>query len=306
MYGGAAGALIFYKVVCMSPVFFLETTPWLWVVVAVCLGLIIGSFLNVVIHRLPIMLEREWREHCAELSGGGTAAAGESYNLVVPRSRCPHCGHLIRALDNIPLLSYLLLRGRCRNCGARISPRYPIIELISGLLSGWLAWHFGFTWAGGGALLLTWGLLGLAAIDLDKQLLPDKITLPLLWLGLLFNLGHTFTDLRSAVIGAVAGYLSLWCVYHAFRLLTGKQGMGYGDFKLFALLGAWLGWQSLPLIILIAAASGAIVGIGLILSRRAQRGNPIPFGPYLAVAGWIALLWGPQLTRAYFKFMGGA
>ena len=289
----------------MGLIEFFQATLWVWVAVAVCLGLIIGSFLNVVIHRLPIMLEREWREHCAELSGT-PAAAGEPYNLVVPRSRCPHCGHLIQALDNIPLLSFLLLRGRCRNCAARISPRYPIVELISGLLCGWLAWHFGFTWAAGGALLLTWALLALAVIDLDTQLLPDRITLPVLWLGLIFNLGHTFADLRSAVIGALAGYLSLWCVYQIFKLITGKEGMGHGDFKLYALLGAWLGWQRLPLIILIAAASGAIVGIGLIATRRSQRGKPIPFGPYLTVAGWIALVWGPEITRAYFSLWGVA
>ncbi|MDE2460965.1 MAG: prepilin peptidase, partial [Gammaproteobacteria bacterium] len=258
-----------------------------------------------VIHRLPIMLEHEWREHCAELNGT-TVAAGEPYNLVVPRSRCPHCSHLIHAFDNIPVVSYLVLRGRCRYCAARISPRYPIVELISGGLCGWLAWHFGFTWAAGGALLLTWALLALAAIDLDKQLLPDKITLPMLWLGLLFNLGHVFTDLRSAVIGAVAGYLSLWCVYQVFKLTTGKEGMGFGDFKLFALLGAWLGWQCLPLIILIAAASGAIIGTALIVTRRSQRGAPIPFGPYLVIAGWIALVWGTPITRAYFSLWGVA
>jgi len=284
---------------------FLESNLLAWVATVACLGLIVGSFLNVVIHRLPIMLEREWQSHCADLKGGQTPAT-EPYNLVVPRSRCPHCGHAIGAFENIPVLSYLLLRGRCRACKARISIRYLLIEIISGILSGWLAWHFGFGWPALGALLLTWALLALAAIDLDKQLLPDMITLPILWLGLLFNLGHTFTDIRSALIGAVAGYLSLWCVYHGFRLLTRKEGMGYGDFKLFALLGAWLGWQSLPLIILMASASGALVGIGLILSRRVQRGIPIPFGPYLAVAGWIALLWGPQLTHAYFILMGGA
>ena len=288
----------------MYLVSFLETTPPAFVVVAACLGLIVGSFLNVVIHRLPVMLEREWQAHCAELQGA-TPAAAEPYNLVVPRSRCPHCGHLIGALENIPVVSFLLLRGRCRACAGRISPRYLVIEILSGTLSGWLAWHFGFGWPALGALLLTWALLALAAIDLEKQLLPDTLTLPILWLGLLFNLGHTFTDPRSALIGAAAGYVSLWCVYHAFRLLTGKEGMGYGDFKLYALLGAWLGWQRLPLIILIAAATGALVGIGLILSRRLQRGIPIPFGPYLAVAGWIALLWGNELTRAYLHLMGG-
>ncbi len=289
----------------MLLVAFLESNLTAWVATVTCLGLIVGSFLNVVIHRLPIMLEREWQSHCAELHGGQTPAS-EPYNLVFPRSCCPHCGHAIGALENIPLLSYLLLRGRCRGCQARISIRYPLIEFIAAILSGWVAWHFGFGWPALGALLLTWALLALAAIDLDKQLLPDKITLPFLWLGLLFNLGHVFTDVRSALIGALAGYLSLWCVYHGFRLLTRKEGMGYGDFKLFALLGAWLGWQSLPLIILLASATGALIGLGLILSRRIQRGIPIPFGPYLAVAGWIALLWGPRLTHAYFSLMGGA
>jgi leader peptidase (prepilin peptidase) / N-methyltransferase len=284
---------------------FLEATPLAFILVVCCLGLIVGSFLNVVIHRLPVMLEREWQSHCAELSGAEPAAS-EPYNLVVPRSRCPHCGHAISAFENIPILSYLLLGGRCSTCKVRISPRYLTIEVVSGVLSAWLAWHFGFGWQVLGALLLTWGLLALAVIDLEKQLLPDKITLPILWLGLLFNLGHTFTDVHSALIGAVAGYLSLWCVYHGFKLLTGKEGMGYGDFKLFALLGAWLGWQSLPLIILIASATGALIGIALILTRRAQRGIPIPFGPYLAVAGWIALLWGPQLIHAYLGLMSGA
>ncbi|MGH8278128.1 MAG: prepilin peptidase [Gammaproteobacteria bacterium] len=289
----------------MSLLILLETTRWAWVVVAVFLGLVIGSFLNVVIHRLPIMLEREWAgQRTAET--GGTVEAAERYNLVVPRSRCPHCGHLIHGYDNIPILSWLLLRGRCRACHASISIRYPVVELISAVLAGFLAWHFGFTWAAGGALILTWALLALAAIDLDTQLLPDRITLPVLWLGLLFSLGHAFTDPKSAIIGAVAGYLSLWCVYQAFKLLTGKEGMGYGDFKLYALLGAWLGWQNLPVIILIAAGTGAVVGIALIVSRRTQRGSPLPFGPYLAVAGWIALVWGRDIASAYLRFMGGA
>lgn len=288
----------------MYLVYFLEANPLVFSLAAAGLGLIVGSFLNVVIHRLPIMMDREWQAHCAELSGA-EATAFEPYNLVVPRSRCPQCSHPISALENIPVLSYLLLRGRCRQCGTHISVRYPLIELLCGLLSGALAWHFGFDWQALGALLLSWTLVALAAIDLDKQLLPDKITLPVLWLGLLFNLGHIFTDPRSAVIGAIAGYLSLWCVYQGFRLLTGKEGMGYGDFKLYALLGAWLGWQRLPLIILIAAASGAVVGLALLISRRLERDHPIPFGPYLAVAGWIGLVWGPALTRAYLGLLGG-
>lgn len=287
----------------MPIVLFLESSTASFIVVATLSGLIVGSFLNVVIHRLPIMLEREWRSQCAELNGDPIPVT-EPYNLVVPRSRCPHCGHAITALENIPLLSYLVLRGRCRACRAGISLRYPLIELTTGVLSAWVAWHFGFGWAALGALLLTWTLVPLTVIDLEHQLLPDKLTLPLLWLGLVFNLGAGFTDIYSAVIGAVAGYLGLWCVFHGFRLLTGKEGMGYGDFKLLAALGAWLGWQMLPAIIMLAAATGAMVGIVLILSRRLQQGVPIPFGPFLAAAGWIALLWGHQLTDAYLGLAG--
>ncbi|HEX5339924.1 MAG TPA: A24 family peptidase [Gammaproteobacteria bacterium] len=287
----------------MSIVLLIESSPVLFIVLSGLLGLVIGSFLNVVIYRLPLMLEREWRTQCAELNDMPPPEA-ERYNLIVPRSRCPHCGHAITALENIPLLSYLGLRGRCHSCHARISLRYPLIELATGALSAWVAWHFGFGWTALGALLLTWVLLSLTAIDFDQQLLPDKLTLPLLWLGLAFNLGHVFTDLSSAVIGALAGYLSLWCVFHAFKWVTGKEGMGYGDFKLFAALGAWLGWQMLPAIILLAAATGAVVGIALILSRRLRQGVPMPFGPFLAAAGWIALLWGHPLTDAYLGLAG--
>ena len=282
----------------MSVTLFLQTDPLALIVTSVVLGLVVGSFLNVVVHRLPIILEREWRAQAAELSGEAPVPA-EKYNLFLPRSRCPHCGHGITALENIPLLSYLLLRGRCRACGAPISPRYFAVELLSGSLSGALAWHFGYGGPLLGALVLSWGLLALAAIDLEKQLLPDRLTLPLLWTGLLFNTAHTYTDLRSAVIGAAAGYLSLWCVYHVFRGLTGKEGMGYGDFKLFALIGAWLGWQTLPVVILLAATVGALVGVSLLLSKRLAQGTPMPFGPYLAAAGWIALLWGRPLMTAY-------
>ncbi|MGH8372652.1 MAG: prepilin peptidase [Gammaproteobacteria bacterium] len=287
----------------MSILLLIETSPVVFIILVALLGLVIGSFLNVVIHRLPRMLEQEWRAKCAELNNAPIPTT-EPYNLVVPRSCCPHCGHAITALENIPLLSYLALRGRCSSCQARISPRYPLIELTTGLLSAWVAWHFGFGWTALGALLLTWVLLPLTAIDIEHQLLPDKLTLPLLWLGLTFNLGHGFTDIESAVIGALAGYLSLWCVFHGFRLLTGKEGMGYGDFKLLAALGAWLGWQMLPAVILLAAATGAVVGITLILSRRLQQGVPMPFGPFLAAAGWIALLWGHQLTDAYLGLAG--
>ncbi|HWP94802.1 MAG TPA: A24 family peptidase [Gammaproteobacteria bacterium] len=262
------------------------------------LGLAIGSFLNVVILRLPVMMEREWRRQCAE-SEGRAAPPEEPFNLITPPSRCPACGTRIRPLDNLPLVSWLLLRGRCRACGATISVRYPLIELLTGLCSAGVAWHFGFGWALAGALLLTWVLIALTVIDLDHQLLPDALTLPFLWVGLLFSLGHVFTDPRSAILGAVSGYLSLWTVYQVFRLATGKEGMGFGDFKLLAMLGAWLGWQALPLVILLSSLVGAAVGIALIVTRRGKRDTPIPFGPYLAAAGWIALLWRDVLIGAW-------
>jgi leader peptidase (prepilin peptidase)/N-methyltransferase len=271
-------------------------------VLCAILGLVVGSFLNVVIHRLPRMMEREWRAHCAELAGGA-AEPPERYNLLVPRSACPHCGHAIGALENIPVISYLVLRGRCKGCGAPISLRYPVVELASGLLSGFAAWHFGFGAAAGAALLFVWALLALTFIDFDTQLLPDDITLPLLWCGLLFNLSATLTDLRSAVVGAVAGYLALWAVYWLFKLVTGKEGMGYGDFKLLAAIGAWLGWQMLPLVILLSSLVGAVVGIVLIVAARHGRNIPIPFGPYLAGGALIALFWGQPLTQSYLRMI---
>lgn len=286
----------------MSIVLLLETSPLAFTLSCLALGLLIGSFLNVVIHRLPIMLDREWQAESVRF--GGSAPPGERYDLVEPRSRCPHCGHAITALENVPILSYLLLRGRCSACRARISPRYALVEAISGLLCAWAAWHFGFGWAALGAMCLTWGLIALSGIDLEHQLLPDKLTLPLLWLGLVFNMGDVFTDPRSAVIGAVAGYLSLWSVYHLFRLATGKEGMGYGDFKLLALLGAWLGWRELPVIILMAAGVGAVVGLLMLSTKLLKQGKPMPFGPFLAAAGWIALYWGQGLTDAYLGFTG--
>lgn len=263
------------------------------------LGLCVGSFLNVVIHRLPQMMEREWRAQCAELRGE-EIPAGEALSLARPRSRCPACGHPITALENIPLISYLLiLKGKCSGCGTRISARYPLIEAVTGLLSAYAAWHFGPTLQAAGALALLWALIALSAIDLDTQLLPDSITLPLLWLGLVFNLWSTYTDLPTAVIGAMAGYLALWSVFWLFKLATGKEGMGYGDFKLLAALGAWLGWQMLPAIVLLSSVVGAVVGIILIVAARHGRNVPIPFGPYLAAAGIIALFWGKQITAAY-------
>ena len=261
-------------------------------------GLMVGSFLNVVIHRLPIMMERDWAAQCAELRNE-TPPVFDTLSLARPRSRCPHCGHPITALENIPVISWLLLRGRCKGCCGPISFRYPLIEALTGLLFAFAAWHFGFTAAGFGAMALIAALVALTGIDFDTQLLPDDITLPLLWLGLALNAFNVYTDLKSAVIGAMAGYLSLWCVYWSFKLATGKEGMGYGDFKLLAALGAWLGWQMLPLTILLSSFVGAVVGIALMVFARHGRNVPIPFGPYLAVAGAIALVWGRPLSRAY-------
>lgn len=276
-------------------------SPPLLIAVAVLAGLLIGSFLNVVIYRLPVMLERDWRHQCAELTGNPIEGEQERFNLVVPRSRCPHCRHPIGALENIPLFSWLIQKGRCRHCSAPISMRYPAIELLTGVLSGVVAWHFGPSLALPFALLLTWGLIALSFIDIDHQLLPDNITMPLLWLGLLLNLQGIYIDTQTAIIGATAGYLSLWSVYHLFKLLTGKEGMGYGDFKLLALFGAWFGWQLLPLIILLSSVVGAVVGITLVVLHGRDRNIPIPFGPYLAAAGWLAMIWGDPLIEAYLQ-----
>ena len=266
------------------------------------LGLLVGSFLNVVIHRLPKMMDYDWRSQCAELRGE-EAPQGERLSLSMPRSRCPSCGHAITALENIPIISWLALRGKCSACHAPISPRYPIVEALTSLFSALAAVHFGFGWAAAGALLLIWSLIALTFIDYDTQLLPDSITLPLLWLGLLFNLFGVYTDLQSAVIGAMAGYLSLWSVYWGFKLVTGKEGMGYGDFKLLAALGAWLGWEILPLTILLSSLVGAVFGITLIVLTRRGRNVPIPFGPYLATAGLIAFFWGKALTQIYLRLI---
>ena len=268
--------------------------PWLCLI----LGLAVGSFLNVVIHRLPAMMERDWQAQCAEMRGE-PAPAGEPLGLARPRSRCPACGHPIGALENIPLLSYTLLRGRCSACAAPIGVRYPVVETLAGVAAFYCAWRFGFGLAAAGAMLFTWALIAGGAIDLDTQLLPDAITLPLLWAGLLVNLPGTFTDLRSAVIGPAAGYLFLWSVYWLFRFATGKEGMGFGDFKLLAAIGAWTGWQTLPLVVLLSSLIGAAVGITLIALARQGRSVPIPFGPYLAAAGVVGLFWGPQMTRYY-------
>lgn len=286
----------------------LRTSPSFLLTAAGLFGLAVGSFLNVVIYRLPIMMEREWRQQCAELESGGTATAAQeeqqTFNLNQPRSRCPHCGHAISAWENIPVISYLLLKGRCAGCGAGISPRYPIIELITALMTMVVAWHFGATWQTLAAVFLTWALIALTMIDFDHQLLPDSITLPFLWVGLALSLFQVYTDSHSAIIGALAGYLSLWSVYWLFKKLTGKEGMGFGDFKLLAMLGAWMGWQLLPAIILLSSVVGAVVGISLILLKGRDKNIPIPFGPYLAAAGWIAMLWGQDLTGYYLRLSG--
>lgn len=279
-----------------------HSLPWLYFSLVFLFSLMIGSFLNVVIHRLPIMLEREWQgEYRSYFAPDEEATVPERYNLMVPRSACPHCGHTITALENIPLLSWLWLKGRCRDCQAPISARYPLVELLTALLSVAVAMVITPGWGTLAALLLTWVLVALTFIDLDKMLLPDQLTLPLLWGGLLFNLAGGFVPLADAVIGAMAGYLVLWSLYWAFKLLTGKEGMGYGDFKLLAALGAWLGWQALPIILLLSSLVGAVIGISLIALRKHHQGKPIPFGPYLAIAGWIALLWGDTITRWYLS-----
>lgn len=283
-----------------------RAVPWFFVATAIVIGLMVGSFLNVVIHRLPIMLERDWKAQCLEYLGDKIvvkspepATGGVKYNLIVPRSSCPSCGHRITAIQNIPVVSYLFLGGKCSACKARISIRYPIVELATGLLTGFLAWRFGVTWTAAFAIVYLWALVALTFIDADTTLLPDDITLPLLWLGLLVNIGGVFTDIGSATLGAVGGYLILWSVYWAFKLLTGKEGMGYGDFKLLAAIGAWLGWQLLPLVILLSAAVGTVVGIAGIVLKGKDKGAKLPFGPYLAAAGFIALVWG-QLLNAWY------
>jgi leader peptidase (prepilin peptidase) / N-methyltransferase len=270
-------------------------------IVAGILGLLIGSFLNVVIHRMPKMMQRESDNYVAQESGRPLPHM-ERYDLVLPRSACPHCGHQITALENIPVLSYLALGGKCSQCKAPISIRYPLVEALTGALSAFMIWHFGSGAAGMASLVFLWLLIAMTFIDADTKLLPDDLTLPLLWLGLLINLNGAFVPLREAVIGAAAGYLSLWSVYWLFKLATGKEGMGYGDFKLLAALGAWMGWTMLPLIILLSSIVGAVVGICLIAFTRRGRDNPIPFGPYLAAAGLIALIWGKMLVQSYLGF----
>jgi leader peptidase (prepilin peptidase) / N-methyltransferase len=278
----------------------LQQSPAFLITLSAVLGLMVGSFLNVAIYRLPKIMERQWRTECAELAGAGVPPA-EPFNLLVPRSTCPSCGRKITALENIPVASYIALGGRCAGCRAPISPRYPLVEILAGAFAGYIAWRYGVGMAMVGALIFAWAMITLTFIDLDTFFLPDSITLPLLWVGLLLNLGGVFTDIRSAVIGAAAGYLALWSVFWAFKLITGKEGMGYGDFKLLAAIGAWLGWKMLPLVILLSSFIGAAVGVGLIVLARRGRNVPIPFGPYLAAAGLVGMFWGEQLTRQYLS-----
>nr|WP_323815383.1 A24 family peptidase [Cellvibrio sp. NN19] len=287
----------------------LQAYPLLGLACTLVLGLLVGSFLNVVIYRIPKMMERDWQNQCREFIASDSNLATlpeddkqqEPFNLMIPASTCPHCGHKIRAWENIPVISYLLLKGKCSSCKSGISARYPIIELATGLLSVAVIYYVGINWNGLAALAFTWSLIALTMIDIDTYLLPDDITLPLLWLGLIVNSLDGFTDLPSAVWGAIAGYLSLWSVYKLFKLLTGKEGMGYGDFKLLAALGAWMGWQMLPQIILLSSLVGAVIGISMIVIRGRDKNIPIPFGPYLAIAGWIAFVWGDTINQSYLK-----
>jgi len=283
----------------MELFYLLEQNPAFFTGTLFVLGLMVGSFLNVAIYRLPVMMERDWQAQYQEYLGESPAEEAP-LNLAQPASRCPHCNHKIRFYENIPVLSYLWLRGKCSSCQAAISIRYPSIELLTGILSAVIAWHFGFGPQAGAALLLTWALIALSMIDVDHQLLPDSITLPAL------SLFPVFADMRSSLIGALAGYLSLWTVYQLFKLVTGKEGMGFGDFKLLAALGAWMGWQALPVIVLLSSAVGALLGGAMIVIQGRDRAQPIPFGPYLAIAGWIALLWGKQITDAYLRWSGMA
>jgi len=285
----------------MSDLFtYLQANTTIFYVGVTILGLLVGSFLNVVIHRLPKMLEQDWKAQCHEML---EIAAPEttSISLSKPNSTCPKCGHAIKPWENIPIISYLFLRGKCSNCSNPISIRYPIIEAVTGILTLAVAMTFGANYLSAALLLLTWALISLTMIDADTQLLPDNITLPLLWLGLIVNYFGLITTLEAAMWGAIWGYMSLWAVYQAFKIVTGKEGMGYGDFKLLAALGAWLGWQMLPVIILLSSVVGAVIGIGMIVIKGKDKSIPIPFGPYLAIAGWIALIWGPEIVQLWLR-----
>lgn len=282
----------------------LQQSPTLLICLVSIIGLLVGSFLNVVIYRLPVMMQKAWRLDCLEFLQMPAEELSERFDLILPGSRCQHCKTEIKAYQNIPVFSYLWLGGKCGHCATPISMRYPLIEAFTGLCSALVAWHFGYGLPMLFGLLLTWSLIVLSFIDIDHQLLPDSITLPLLWLGLILSLFSIYTDCHTSIIGAVAGYLSLWSVYQLFKLLTGKEGMGYGDFKLLALLGAWLGWHYLPLIIVLSSLVGAVIGVLMIVFRQHDAAKPIPFGPYLAAAGWLALIWGHDMNNFYLDFVG--
>ena len=281
----------------------LESSALFFAIATCALGLVVGSFLNVVIHRLPVMMNNNWSRECREHMGDSSAEPllQEPFNLLTPASRCPQCGHRITALENIPVISYLLLRGRCSGCGTGIPLRYPAVEIGTAVLSVATALHFGYSVQALAALAFTWALVPLFLIDFDTQILPDTITLPLLWGGLLLSLFNVFVDSQTSIIGAAAGYLSLWSVYHLFKLATGKEGMGFGDFKLLGAIGAWTGWQALPVVILFSSVVGAVIGILLILFKGRDHSQPMPFGPFLAAAGWMTLLWGPDIINLYLR-----
>ena len=281
----------------------LQHSPSLLISLVFVIGILVGSFLNLVIYRLPIMMQSEWRYECETFLQLAVTHQSTHFNLALPASHCPHCKTSIKAYDNIPLLSFCLLAGKCRHCQSPISIRYPLIELFTGLCSAVIAWRFGFSITLLFALLLTWSLIAQSFIDIDHQLLADSISLPMTWLGLLLSVFSLFTNSHDSIIGAVAGYLSLWTVYQLFKLATGKQGMGYGDFKLLAMLGAWLGWQYLPLIIFLSSMVGAVIGVGMVLSKHRKLNQTIPFGPYLAAAGWLALIWGAELNQIYLNLI---
>jgi leader peptidase (prepilin peptidase)/N-methyltransferase len=286
----------------MSVIQLLQAQPVFFVIAMALLGLIIGSFLNVVIYRLPIMMQQDWQKQCCELLDIKNENGEEQQvNLIFPGSSCPACQHKITALENIPVISYLFLKGRCKSCNAKISPQYPLIEILTGLTTACITWHFGFSLQTLFAVLLTWALICLSVIDLEHSLLPDDITLPFMWLGLACNIFGIFTDITSSLIGAMLGYSILWLIFMSFKVITGKEGMGYGDFKLLALLGAWLGWQSLPLIILLSSITASIIGIAMIIFKGKDKAAAFPFGPYLAIAGWITLLWGEELIGTYLN-----
>ena len=292
----------------------LSSSPTAFIATCFILALLIGSFLNVVIYRLPVMMQREWRKQAEEIVADSTESLPQGrFDLIVPRSRCPSCNNPISALQNIPIISWLFLGGKCINCKTPIATRYPLVELFTAVLTAVVAERFGFGWEAAAAILMTWALIVISMIDIDHQIIPDSLSLPLLWIGLFLSLFHPlgdaqmlFIDPKDAIVGALGGYLSLWSIYHLFRLITGKEGMGYGDFKLLAALGAWLGYQMLPLIIMLSAVVGAVVGISLMVFKRHDRNVPIPFGPYLAAAGWIAMMYGPEIVNRYLDTMGGS